>query len=86
MNLTVEIPDAIAPQLSAGGNLPRRVLEAFALDEYKAERISKAQLRLLLGFETRYELDGFLKDHEVWIDYTLEDAHRDTAMLKRLGF
>jgi hypothetical protein len=43
-------------------------------------------LRRLLGIETRYELDGFLKAHEVWIDFTLEDAHRDTAMLERLGF
>jgi len=53
MNVTVEIPDELASQMSASGaDLPRRVLEAFALEEYKAERISKVQLRRLLGFET----------------------------------
>ena len=66
-------------------NLSRRALEALALEEYKAERISKAQLRRLLGFETRYELDGFLKAHEVWADYTIEDLHRELRDLESLG-
>jgi hypothetical protein len=48
--------------LIAGSDLSRRVL---ALEEYKAGRITKAELRRLLGFETRYELDGFLKAHDV---------------------
>jgi uncharacterized protein (DUF433 family) len=37
------------------------MLEGFGLEEYKAGRISKSELRRLFGFETRYELDGFLK-------------------------
>jgi hypothetical protein len=38
MNLTVEIPDDLAGRLSAtGGDLSRRALEAFALEEYKNE-------------------------------------------------
>ena len=51
MNLTVHIPDEIAGSLSAGGDLSRRVLEGFAIEEFKSERISKAQLRRLLGFD-----------------------------------
>lgn len=87
MNLTVEIPDDVATQLNAaGGDLPRRVLEVFGLEEYKANRISKAQLRRLLGFETRYELDGFLKAHQVWAKYTIEDLRREVSTLQRLGF
>ena len=87
MNVTVEIPDELANQMSASGaDLPRRVLEAFALEEYKAERISKAQLRRLLGFETRYELDGFLKAHNVWMNYTIDDLRHEIATLQRLGF
>jgi hypothetical protein len=77
----------LANQLrAAGADLSRRVLEAFALEEYKAERISKAQLRRLLGFETRYELDGFLKAHEVWANYTIDDLRQEVATLQRLGF
>ncbi len=85
MNLTVHIPDEIAGSLSAGGDLARRVLEGFALDEYRSERISKAQLRRLLGFETRYELDGFLKAHQVGPNITIEDVRRDVQDLRSLG-
>jgi hypothetical protein len=87
MNLTVEIPDDLAGRLSAsGGDLSRRALEAFALEEYKNERISKAELRRLLGIHSRYELDGFLKAHNVWIEYTVEDFRREMETLQRLGF
>ena len=87
MNLTVHIPDDLASRLSAeGGDLSRRALEAFGLEEYKSGRVTQAELRRLLGFATRYQLDGFLKAHDVWIDYTLEDAKCERDSLERLGF
>jgi len=87
MNLTVEIPDdLIGPLNVAGGDLSRRALDAFGLEEYKSGHITKAELRRLLRFDTRHELDGFLKAHEIWIDYSIEDLHRDVATLQRLGF
>ena len=87
MDVTVHIPDDIAARLcAAGGDLSRRALEGFALEEYKSEHITKAELRRFLGFSTRYELDGFLKAHEVWIAYSPDDARRDVATLERLGF
>jgi hypothetical protein len=88
MELTVHIPDDIAERLggSASESLSRRALEGFGLQEYKAGRITKAELRRLLGFETRYELDDFLKAHEVWMNYTIEDLRREVATLQRLGF
>ena len=76
MTLTVEIPDDLAGRLrAAGGDLSRRVREAFAPEEYKAGHISKADLRRLLGL-SRYELDGFLQAHEVWADVTIDDLRR----------
>jgi hypothetical protein len=87
MHLTVEIPDDIAGRLSAGGgDLSRRVREAFLAEEYKHERLTKPELQQLLGIETSYELDGFLKAHDVWIEYTREDAERERQSLQRLGF
>ena len=87
MNLTVEIPDELAGRLSAaGGDLSRRALEAFVADEYKHDRLTKSELQSLLGIETSYQLDGFLKAHDVWIDYTMEDAERERKSLERLGF
>jgi hypothetical protein len=86
MNLTIEIPDDLVGQLSAAGSdLSRRALEAFALEEFKSGTLTKAELRRLLGFETRYELDGFLKTHEIWADFTINDLHRDIDDLKSLG-
>ncbi len=87
MNLTVEIPDDIADRLSAdGSDLARRAREAFLAEEYRQDRLTKPELRRLLGIETTYELDGFLKAHEVWIEYTREDAERERRGLQRLGF
>ena len=87
MNLTIQIPDDLASRLNAAGaDLSRRALEAFSLEEYKSGHLTQAELRRLLGFGTRYQLDGFLKAHDVWIDYTLEDAARERETLERLGF
>jgi hypothetical protein len=87
MNSTVEIPDDLADRLNAaGGDLSRRALEALGLEEYESGHITKAELRRLLGIGTRYELDGFLKAHRVWVDYTVGDFRRELQDLKRLWF
>ena len=87
MELTLHIPDDVAQRLSAAGSdLSRRALEAFALEEFKSGWLTEPQLRQLLGFETRHELDGFLKAHEVWLNFTREDLERERAALQRLGF
>ena len=87
MELTVQIPDDVAQRLSAtGGDLARRALEALVAEEYKQGRLTKPDLRRLLGFETSDQIDSFLKAHDIWIDYTVEDLERERAGLKRLGF
>ena len=63
MNLIVKIPDDVAQRLeAAGGDLSRRALEALAIEEYKRGRLTKPELRRLLGFETGVELDAFFND------------------------
>jgi hypothetical protein len=86
MNLIVEIPDDVAGRLdAAGSDLARRALEAFALGEYRDGNLTRAELRRVLGFSTRYQLDGFLKAHGVWADYTIDDLHREIKDIKSLG-
>ena len=86
MNVNVEIPDDIAPRLTAGGrDLSREALELMAAEAYRHNRITTPELQRLLGFETSYELDGFLKAHEIWIEYTTEDAAREQRSMDRLG-
>jgi len=86
MNITVEIPDAIAGALAAPGQDPARaVLEAIAIEGYRRQILGESAVRRLLGFETRYELDGFLKSHQVWEHaYGLEDLEHDRRTMLQL--
>lgn len=87
MEVVLQIPDDLAQRLTAAGvDLSRHALESFALEEYKASRITKAELRRWLGFGTRYELDGFLKEHNVLMNFSIDDLHREVTTLERLGF
>jgi uncharacterized protein UPF0175 len=84
--VTLDIPEELSAVLSARGeDLPRAVIESLALEAYRERKLTTAQLRRVLGFENRYELDGFLKAHEVWLDYGLEDLERDREAHRKLG-
>ena len=83
MNLTLEIPDEIASRLTeSGGDLSRRALEGLAIEEFKNGTLTEPDLLQLLGFETRGELDGFLKAHGIYDNYTLEDFERERQTLQ----
>jgi hypothetical protein len=86
MNLTVRIPDDLAARLTAAGaDIERRALEALVLEEFRAGRMTKAELRRTLGFEVLNQVDGFLKAHEIYEPYTLADFEREQQALDRLG-
>lgn len=82
MRITLEIPDNLAAGVASPGQDPARAaLEAIGLEAYRQRRMSGYQLRTLLGISSRYELDGFLKAHEVY-DYTIEDFEKDLASIR----
>ncbi len=86
MNITLQLPEDIARQLTSGWrDLSRAALESLALEAYRARKLTSEQVRRLLGFSNRYELDGFLKQHEVWLDYSVSDLERDRETHRRLG-
>jgi hypothetical protein len=58
MNIVLNIPDDVAAIL--GKDVERQALEALALDSYRAGRLAKAELRRMLGFATRAEVERFL--------------------------
>jgi hypothetical protein len=64
MEIKFELPEDIAQGLKAK-DLPRAALESLALEAYRSNALSAAQLRRLLGFETLMQVDDFLKEHEV---------------------
>lgn len=86
MEVTIRIPDDLAARLKAnGGDLSHRALEGFALEELRAGRITEPQLCEMLNL-ARIELDGFLKSHGIYQDYTWEDFEQERRALKELGF
>ncbi len=87
MNLTLRIPDEVADRIVAGGgDLERRALEALVLEEFRAGRMSKSELRRALGFEVLNEVDGFLKAHDVFEPYTATEIERERLDVQLLGF
>jgi hypothetical protein len=55
------------------------------LEAYRAKELSAEQLCPLLRFESRYDLDGVLKHHEVWLEYSLQDFEREADASARLS-
>jgi predicted HTH domain antitoxin len=85
MQITVELPDDLAQQLiPAGQNPERAVLENVAVEAFRAHRLTEHQLAQLLGMD-RYQLDGFLKERGVWLDYTMADLEQELQEQRKLG-
>jgi hypothetical protein len=84
MQLTIELPEDIAERLeSRWKDMPRAALESLALEAYRSRALTAAQLRRLLVFETRMQVDAFLKEHEVY-DLTVADFEQDRETLREL--
>jgi len=84
MQVVIEIPDDLASQLIPSGQDPgRAVLEDALVQAYREDRISAQQLMAALGIKSRYELDGFLKARNVWIEYSLEELNAERAVLEQ---
>jgi len=85
MQFTVELPDDLAHRLIPEGADPARsALEDMAVEAFRAHRLTEHQLATVLGME-RYELDGFLKQREVWLEYTIDDLQGDLSVQRNLG-
>jgi hypothetical protein len=85
MEITLRIPDELARLVGSTGEIERRALEALALDEFRQGNLSRGELRQLLGFSTRGNLDEFLTAHGIFGTYTPQDLERDRRDLERLG-
>jgi hypothetical protein len=85
MQVILEVPDPFAGALLPEGQDAARVaLEAMAIEAYREHRLTGYQVRELLGLSSLDELDGFLKKHRVWLDYSIEDFDREREASERL--
>jgi uncharacterized protein UPF0175 len=86
MEILIQIPDDIGEHLQAcSKDLPRLVLESLAAESYRAAILTSAEVQRMLGFETRWETDGFLKERGAYLHYSVEDFERDMETFRKLS-
>ncbi|MBM2811853.1 MAG: hypothetical protein HW416_2612 [Chloroflexi bacterium] len=79
MDVHLEIPEEFARYLASDAKgLARAALEALAAEGVRSGKLTNFQARRLLGIQSRYEMDGFLKAHGVFLDLSLADVQKDS--------
>jgi hypothetical protein len=85
MQVAIELPEDIAQELRAKWNdLPRHTLEALALEGYRSGALTESQVRRVLGFETRWQVNAFLRERGVYYNYTPSEMDQEIAANERL--
>jgi hypothetical protein len=82
MRIELDLPDDIAQALQSP-DLSRTALEAIAIEGYRSAKLGNGQLRRILGFDTPMQVDAFLKDHSVYLNYTMEELEKDLRSIDR---
>jgi predicted HTH domain antitoxin len=88
MQVTIQLPaDILAALAEQWDNVPRRALEAIAVEGYRSGALTGTQVRRLLELDTRFQVHALLKEHQVPLHYSIADlvddltAHRDLGIL-----
>lgn len=83
MEVTVHLPDEIVEQFGNTANMPRQLLEAFAIENYRVEKLTRHQVSQLLGLDY-WQTDEFLAKHKAKQPYTRADFEVDQVSLAKL--
>ena len=82
MNISFEIPSGIEQELRTNGrDMNCEAKEAYLVELYRQEQITHHQLAEALGL-SRYETDGVLKRHKVWLELAPEELAAQAASLR----
>ena len=81
MNVAIELPEDIAKQLEAAWqDMPRRALEAVAVEGYRSEVLTQRQVGRLLDLSF-WDTEAFLKQRAAYLPYDEEALKQDRAAL-----
>ena len=85
MTIELELPPGIEKHLESewNGQIPRKILEAIAVEGYRQEVLSHAQVAQLLDLN-RWETDAFLKERGAYLHYDSDDYRNDQSQLDGL--
>ncbi len=85
MQITLDIPDILASRVQdKWDNLPEKVLEILVVEAYKSELITHAEIGRILNLPHRLQVDAFLKQAGIYMNYEIEDFEQDLATLQQL--
>jgi predicted HTH domain antitoxin len=80
--ITVELPS----DLTQHADPARETVEAVAIAGYRSGSLTAYQAQVLLGFQTRWELETFLKERDVCDEsYTPADLEQDFENAARVA-
>ena len=80
MRVHFDVPEDVARQFAAEpGGITRATMEALAIEGVRSGKLSLHQARQVLGIPSRYEMDGFLKAHGVFLPVTVDQVIADSA-------
>jgi predicted HTH domain antitoxin len=86
VEIKIDLPDDVERRLEAQwGDVRRHALETLAIEGYRARALSRAQVRRMLGLETRAEVDEFFGRRGVPFDYSVEDFEHDAEASRYLA-
>jgi Uncharacterised protein family (UPF0175) len=86
MTIQLNLPEDVAVALSVGQeDLSRTAVESLALEGYRSGRLAEEQLRRMLGFDSRFQVHEFLKQHKTYLNYTEEDLAQDLEMARQFS-
>ena len=85
MQVTLDIPDTFAAQLTAAGQDPARAaLEALLVEGYRTRLLNEGAIKRALGYGTRMQVHELLRQHNVCLHYTEEHLRQDIAASDKL--
>lgn len=85
MEVLLQLPDDIVERLQTRSeDLSRQALESLAVESYRSGTLTSAEVQRMLGFETRWQTDEFLKSREAYLHYSEEDFQQDIETMNKL--
>ena len=79
MRVTLDLPEELIENLGADAQaLSVAAREALVAEGVRSRRLSTAQARRVLGMETRFQIEAFLKERGIDSPLTIEDVRRDS--------
>ena len=84
MTISIDVPEDLISRLQENwSNLSRRALEALAVEAYRDEVLSAAEVGRLLGHHSRAETEAYLHQKQAYLHYSEEDLTRDVEAIRK---